>query len=207
MRRLMLLPILLLACEHRPPAASPFVPAGQTPPAIVLHEAPLPATEALDSLLDGLNAMGAQRAVWTFLVDFLQNVDADALGQNEAARRLAAVAVVRLSHAPDFMEHFAAIRRSVDTLLSVAPDAAETRFSRAYLRWILIADGQGGFRLGELDARVLQDLVTDLRFVTERYPTWRGPGEFDPARMRLELSRVEAFQVAALSRRATETAP
>jgi hypothetical protein len=207
MRPLILVCFLFAACEHRPPAATPFQPAGTGVAPVVLHEVDLPQTEELDAILDGLNAIGAQRQVWTLLFDFLEHVQSAELGQSEGARRLVANAVVRVSHAPDFMEHFGGVRKAVDALLAVAPDGAETRFCRAYLRWILLADGQGGLRLGELEPRVVVDLAGDLRFLTQRYPTWRGPGEFDPARLRAELARVEAFTAALLAKRPTETAP
>ncbi len=207
MRPLMLPLLFLLACEHRPPPASPFQPAGQTPPPLVLHEVELPPMAELDGLFDGLNAMGAQQQLWTLLEAYLQHVDSRALAQNPAARRLVANAVVRLSHAPDFMEHFAAIRKAVDTLLAVAPDAPETHFCRAYLRWILLADGQGGLRMGELTPRVVQDLAGDLRVLTQRFPDWRGPGDFTAERLRLELARVDALLATVAPRAATETAP
>ncbi len=207
MRALIAVALLAVACEHRPPAATPFQPAGQPLSPIVLHEAELPPTEELDVLLDGLNALGAQQQVWTMLVEFLQRVDPRELAQSESARRLVANAVVRTSHAPDFMEHFAAVRQAVDALLQVMPDAAETRFCRAYMRWILLADGHGGLRLGELEPRIVTDLAADLRFVIERYPTWRGPGGFDANRLRVELARVDALAARLLPRVPTETAP
>ncbi len=198
---------ILLACEHRPPPASPFQPAGQPPPPLVLHEVALPPSVELDRLLDGLNAIGAHQAVWSLLEDFLQSVDGPTLAHNPAARQLVANAVVRVSHAPDFMEHFPDIRKAVDALLAVSPDAPETRFCRAYLRWILLADGQGGLRMGSLEPRVVADLANDFRHLTQTYPNWRGPGEFDPPRLRQELARVEALLATAVARAPTETNP
>ncbi len=206
--RALILPLLLLtACEHRPPPATPWVPAGQPPPPLVLHEVPLPPMAELDALFDGLNAIGGHKTVWQALHAFLANVDGATLAANPAARELLANAVVRVSHAPDFMEHFTGIRQAVDALGAVAPDAPETHFCRAYLRWILLADGEGGLRMGELAPRVVQDLAGDLRALTQRYPQWRGPGEFDTARLRLELARVEALLATVPPRQPTETAP
>ena len=203
----LLLLLVTLGCEHRMPPATPWVAAGEASPPLQLHEAPLPAMADLDVLWDGLDSMGAQRQVWTMLTDFLLRVDGATLAQSEPARRLVANAVVRLSHAPDFMEHFAAVRKAVDALLAVAPDAPETRFCRGYVRWILLADGQGGLKLGALEPRVVQDLAADLRFLAQRYPDWRGPGEFTAARLRLELSRVDALLASVAPHAATETAP
>ena len=201
-----LLPLLgLLACEHAPPVASPFVPAGQAPPPLVLREADLPPTAELDVLLDGLVAVGAQQPVWTLLETYLARVDRQELARSESARRLVATAVVRVSHAPEFLEHFSAIRQAVDLLMEVAAEAPETHFCRAYLRWILLADGQDGLKLGALEPRVVRDLASDLRYLTQQHPNWRGPGEFDPPRLRLELERVEALLATTAPRAPTET--
>lgn len=207
MRYLILIPALALACEHRPPPASPFGPAGQPPAPLVLREVAMPEQAELDILLDGLNALGAQQQVTAMLEAELLRADSLELARGEAARRLVMTAVVRLSHTTDFMEHFGAIRKAVDAMLAVAPDAPETRFCRAYLRWILLADGKGGLRLGELEPHVVRDLGGDLRYLTQRYPNWRGPGEFDPPRIRLELARVDVLLLTALPHAQTEAAP
>ena len=207
MRHISLILLLLVACEHSPPPTSPFLPAGQVPPPLVLHEVELPAQLELDVLLDGLEALGARNQVSALLEDELQRVDRQELARSPDARRLVATAVVRLSHSEDFMARFHAIRKAVDALLAVAPDAPETRFCRAYLRWILLADGQGGLRMGELAPRVVEDLAGDLRFLTQRYPDWRGPSGFDPPRLRVELARVEALLATLPPRAQTETTP
>ena len=206
MRQLTFLLMALAACEHRPPPPSPFQPASEAPPTLVLHEAPLPPVAELDAILDGVNAIGAAQHLWQALEAFLAQVDGQELARNPDARRLVANAVVRLSHAPDFMEHFSVIRKAIDALVAASPDAPEARFCRAYMRWILMADGQGGLRPGELGPRIVQDLAADLRFLVQRYPDWQGPGEFTAARLRLELARVEALPVAP-AKAATEAAP
>ena len=64
--RLILLLVLLPACELASPPASPFVAAGQTPPPLVLHQAELPEANELDVCLDGIVASGAESQLLSF---------------------------------------------------------------------------------------------------------------------------------------------
>ena len=192
LKALALLP-LLAGCEHALPPASPLVPAGAPPPPWALHDLALPDSPGLDRLFDGMLALGAEKQLHALLHDFVRDVTDRDLAGNPAARRLVAHAVLRLSHAPEFMDHFATIRQTLDRMQRVVPDAPELRFCRAYLRWILLADGQGGLHMGELAPRVALDLRADLQFLSRNHPDWQAPGEFAGDRLRRELVAVEAL--------------
>lgn len=205
MRKLMTLTLLLLACEHAPPEATPFVPAGQQPPPLVLNTLELQQTGTIDALLDGMTALGGETDVANLLENFLKHLDAQTLAHNPQARMLVAHAVVRLSHLPDFMERFDAVKKAVDLLMLQAPQSPEALFCRTYLRWVLLTEADGQLQLGTLEPEFARGLQKDLRRLVQLHPAWQGPGEFSARRLQVELARVDALLHTVLPTAMTET--
>lgn len=185
----------LVGCRHSPPPPSVWVPvsAQTAPPPLLLAEVAITNSAALDGLLEGLSLLGGDDELPTILQEAASRMGPDDLERNAGARLLVCHAVYRLVRAPNFADRFPAIRAMVDALHAAAPDAPETRFSRAYLRWVLLADGQGGLAWNGLDPAIVRDLHRDLQVLADQHPEFDGPGAFDHRRIRIELAAVAAL--------------
>lgn len=192
-----------VACRHEPPPPSAWTPTaraarasavgfGAAPP-LVLHQASLGDGTVLSALLDGLDLVGGGDELLEILADTASRLGPADLQQNPAARSFTCHAVYRLVRAPGFAERFGRIRPLVDGLHRAVPDAPETLFARAFLRWILLADGEGGLRDNDLDPAIIEDLAGDLQRLVDDHPGFVGPGPFDQRRLRAELSAVRAL--------------
>jgi hypothetical protein len=97
-----------------------------------------------------------------------------------------------LVQAGQLSERFEALRGVVDRLYRAAPEAPETRFALAYLRWILVADGEGRVERRSVDESVLLDLHTQLSALVRDTPTFAGPPPFDARWIRQARDAVKA---------------
>jgi hypothetical protein len=123
--------------------------------------------------------------------------DDRSLKDRAGSRRLVIEAVVRTVQAGTLGEQFETLRGVVDRLYRAAPTAAETRFALAYLRWILLSNGEGGLRRGDVDLDVIRDLEQQLATLLREHPDFVGPAEFDAPRLTRELEGVRALLPAA----------
>jgi len=187
------LALTLAACRHEPPPPSVWVATARlaAPPPLQLAEVPLGDHGAWNRLLDGLALVGGEEELPTVLQTMASRIDAAELARNPGARQLVGQAIYRMVRAQGFAERFEAIRGLVDRLQAAAPDAPETLFSRAFLRWVLLSDGQGRLALNDLDPAIVRDLRADLAALIAQHPTFDGPGVFDRRRLRAELAAVD----------------
>lgn len=199
--RRLLLPLLvaltgvLAGCEHDSPPATSFVPvsSGGLAPMIALVEVPIGQGRQLEALLDALDRIGAAENVTESLVGAAKQLGPSELAANPAARLWVLHAIYRLVMSKDFRERFQEVRDLTGQLHAVAPDAAETRFARAYLRWVLLADGTGGLQAKGVERGIVLDLERDLALLVAEHPAFVGPGGFDHARLDTELKSVRAL--------------
>lgn len=194
--------LLTSACQHEPAPASAFGPADELPPGLVLPAVELGADARADhatlgELWRSLAAVEGEPAAAAALLTLAARQDDASLKERPGARRLAIEAVVRTVQAGALSQRFEELRGVVDRLYRTAPSAAETRFALAYLRWILVSDGAGGVRRGDVDASVIRDLEQQLSTLLREQPDFRGPAEFDADRLRRELIAVRALLPAA----------
>lgn len=207
------------ACTHtpEPPALAVSVLSGQTPPPVVLVGQPLQGADPLKPWLTSFVLLGGQEELADVLGAFAAGLRRADLTASPAARRIAVEAVHAAIRAPDFAQRFDAVRLVVDNLHAAAPASPEARFARAYLRLVLLADGQGGLTAAGMERSLVADLHTDLSALVEQNPDFVGPGEFSPAWLRKRRDDVAALLVgmpeattptaAALPAAATAAAP
>jgi hypothetical protein len=193
--RLPILTIALLACAHEGPAPSPYLPVthAEAPPAVVLSETPMIGPKSWDALLSSFALLGGDEELLQWLPDAASHLDAQVLATDPSARQLTVQAIYRMVQAPNFTQRFETIRGLVDSLQAAAPQAPETIFARAFLRWVLLTDGQGHLSLHGLERPIAEDLHRDFKALVERYAQFDGPGEFDHARLLRELAATEVL--------------
>ncbi len=185
---------LLSHCQHE--AAPPQLFVGLRdgpPPPLQLGQIELSSMQAGNALIDSMLLMGAEDDVVAMLLTSAGQISAAQMKANPSTRLWIAQSVYRLVRAPGFSSRFEAIRKIVDTLQGAAPQSAEAAFCRAFLRWILLADGKGGMKLAGLDRQIAIDLQRDLGAIVEKHPSFVGPGDFTRARMIAELAAVNAL--------------
>lgn len=183
---------LASGCEHEAaPIEAWQSPEGPTP-ALSLRAAPLRDPATLPGLWRGLAAVEGDVAAAQLLLTLAGRQDDDALRVDEGARRLVIEAVVRLVQAGQLSERFEALRAVVDRLYRTAPEAPETRFALAYLRWILVADGEGRVERRSVDESVMVDLHSQLAALVRDTPAFDGPPPFDAAWIRRARDAVKA---------------
>lgn len=193
----------LAACAHEAPVPALFSPvAGGSPPPMLLAETSLSASSNLDALLDAFVRAGGEDEALHWLQEAAARLEPAELARNPGARQLAQHAVFRLVRASGVTARFEAIRGIIDTLQVAAPDAPETIFARAFLRWVLLTNGKGVFSRRDLDRSIAVDLARDLRALVERFPHFDGPADFDHRRLAQELAATEIL----LAESATPTA-
>jgi hypothetical protein len=185
----------LPACAHEGPEPSPYVPLvqRQAPPAVVLSETPMTGTKSWEPLLSSFSLLGGDEELLQWLPDAASHQDAQVLARDPSARQLSVQAIYRMIQAPNFTERFETIRALVDALQAAAPDSPETLFARAFLRWVLLTDGQGHLTLHGLERAIASDLQRDFRTLVEKFPQFDGPGEFDRVRLKRELAATEVL--------------
>lgn len=202
--------ILLLHCQHEAAPPQLFVALGDGPaPPLQLGQIELNSMQASNTLIDSLLLLGAEDDVTAMLLTTAGQISAAQMKANPSTRLWIAQSVYRRVRAPGFSSRFDAIRKIVDTLQSAAPDCAEAAFCRAFLRWVLMADGKGGLQLAGLDRQIAVDLQRDLRAIVEKHPAFDGPGDFTHKRLIAELAAVNALlaqPIAPLAASPTEVA-
>jgi hypothetical protein len=196
---------ILPACAHEAPEPSPYVPLlqRQDPPAVVLSETPMPGSKSWEPLLSSFSLLGGDDELLQWLPEAASHLDAQVLARDPSARQLSLQAIYRMVQAPNFTQRFETIRALVDALQAAAPDAPETIFARAFLRWVLLTDGQGHLALHGMERAIAADLQRDFRTLTEKFAQFDGPGEFDRVRLKRELAATEVL----LAETSTPTVP
>lgn len=192
---LTLLTTTLLACAHEGPPPSPYLPTMQqeAPPPVVLSETPMQGPQAWDALLTSFALLGGDEELLQWLPDAASHLDAQVLARDPSARQLTLQAIYRMVQAPNFTQRFETIRGLVDSLQAAAPQAPETIFARAFLRWVLLTDGQGHLSLHGLERPIAEDLHRDLQTLVQKFAQFQGPGEFDHGRLTRELAATEVL--------------
>lgn len=175
--------VLGMACTHTPEPPGLSVPllSGKAPPPVVLVGESLQGAEPLRVWLTSFVLLGGQEELADVLGTFAASLRRADLAASPAARRIAVEAVHAAIRSADFAQRFEAVRLVVDNLHAAAPSSPEARFARAYLRLVLLADGQGGLTVAGMDRSLVADLHTDLSALVEHNPDFAGPGEFTPA--------------------------
>lgn len=207
-RGLVLFPLLLglgASCAHEPAPASAFRnPSVQAPPSeLALREQVFGGGEAVGRLYDSLAALEGPSAAAGLLLEAATGASDEALKTSAGARTICSEAVYRAVQTRSLGDRFERVRALVDRLDRVAPKAPQTLFSLAYLRWLLISDGRGGLRLGDLQPQVARDLQIQLATLAREHPDFDGPGDFDRRRIAGERDAVALL----LTGLPTETTP
>lgn len=175
--------LLTVGCRHtpRPAGLTVTLASGAVAPPVVLAELPLATEASWQPLLESLTLLGGDEEKADLLGTLAAELRRDDLARVPAARRLCIEAVYALVQRPDFSARFDAVRKLVDNLHAAAPSSPEARFARAFLRLVLLSDGQGGLTTEGIEVRILSDLQVDLAGLVRDYPTFVGPGEYTPA--------------------------
>jgi hypothetical protein len=198
--------LLLTACRHQPEPPSPWVRAGQPQPPLLVVETPLHDLAALEQAIDSLSRMGAADDAVALLLQVGRQLPDARLRDDAAARRWVMLAVYRGVQGSGLAERFDSVRSLVDALQAAAADAPETRFCRAYLRWILLQDDGKTLQAGALDRAIVVDLARDLAALHSDGEAFQGPQGWDAARIAREHRRVETL-LASWSAAAPAAAP
>lgn len=203
------------ACTHTPEPPGLGVPllSGKAPPPVVLVGERLQvaaggaetSNDPLRAWLTSFVLLGGQEELADVLGTFAASLRRADLAASPVARRIAVEAVHAAIRSADFAQRFDAVRLVVDNLHAAAPSSPEARFARAYLRLVLLADGQGGLTIAGMDRALVADLHTDLSALVEQNPDFVGPGEFTPAWLKKRRDDVAALLVA-MPESATPTA-
>lgn len=203
----LLLLALCAACQHEPVQPGLFAPlaSGREPPPVVLNAAPLGDEQVLRDWLASFVLLGGQEELPDLLSTMAASLRRADLAVSPAARRLAIEAVHAAVRTSDFAQRFDGVRQLVDNLHAAAPSSPEARFARAYLRLVLLADGQGGLSAAGIDRALIVDLHADLTALVEEHAGFVGPGEFTPAYLRKRRDEV-ALLLVTLPEAATPTA-
>jgi hypothetical protein len=160
---------------------------------IALVEVPIGQGPQLEALLSAIERIGVAEDVTESLVGAAKQLGPTELAANPAARLWVLQAIYRLVLSKNFRERFQEVRDLTGQLHSAAPDTAETRFARAYLRWILLADGKGGLQANGVERGIVVDLEHDLALLVAQHPDFVGPSGFDHPRLETELKSVRAL--------------
>ncbi len=178
------------ACSHEGRAPSPYTPVARLQPAaaVVLAETQMQDPKNWEHLLDAFVLLGGEDELLQWLPEAAVHLDAQILAKDASARQLTVQAVYRMVQVPNFAKRFATIRALVDGLQAAAPQAPETIFARAYLRWVLLTDGRGHLDLRGLERSIALDLHRDLETLVRKHPQFDGPGDFSHARLERELA-------------------
>lgn len=183
---------LVAACGHEPAPSSPFQsPAASAPPPdLVLREQAWDSGEVLERFYYTLASLEGPVAAADLLLEAATGHSDEAFKTSAGARALAIHAIYRCVQARTLGERFERVRTLVDRMYRVSPEAAETRFALVYLRWLLLSDGRGGLRLGDLTRTVAVDLQAQLQVLAAEHPEFDGPGDFDRRRIAAERDAV-----------------
>lgn len=185
-----------LACRHQPEPATVWVSPDQAPPDLALVPVPLTDPAAMERLVESWTLLGADEEGMATLQQTARELPKARLQTDAAARRLVVLAVFRMVRGPGLAERFDAVRGLVDGLQAASPDAPETTFCRAFLRFILLRDDNGQLAAGGLERAVVADLERDLGRLVQDFPAFDGPGDWGRRRLATELPRVRALLAA-----------
>lgn len=182
------------ACEHPPTPATSWQSSAvqRPPPALALRQSEL-ASQMIADLYAGLAVLEGGSAAAMLLLAGAATLDDAALRDDAGARRLVVSAIYFTVHSRGLGTGFKQVRTLVDRMYALAPEAPETRFALAYLRWILLSDGKGGLRMADMEAQVAQGLLKQLDILTRDHPQFDGPGDFDRQRLVVERDAVRAL--------------
>jgi 2-amino-4-hydroxy-6-hydroxymethyldihydropteridine diphosphokinase len=177
--------LLVAGCSHPPAPPNPWSPVStpSEPPALALRVATVTNSAMLNEFYEALVAYEGAKFCAEAMLTAAGRMTDEELSTLPGARLIAAHAVYRIVQARALGDHFKEIRKLVDRLHQASPKSPSTRFSLAYLRWILMATGDGRLRANELDRSVIVDLEANLNALATDTPTYDGPGEFDRGRI------------------------
>lgn len=184
---------LVAGCRHAPPPVDGSVRPGGALPALALRRVALATPHAVDELSQSWAADRGAAEAAAGLLRLADMLDAKLLARDAGARRLALEAVVRTVHAGALSERFDQVRAVVDRLYRAAPEAAETRFALAYLRWILLEPTADGLRPRAGTGDILADLHLQLSALAREAPQFDGPDPYDAAWIRRTRDEVAAL--------------
>lgn len=188
--------VVSFACSHQPDPPSPWVAPQHPVPALRVVETELADVAAIERLVDGLAMLGAGEDGVAALLQLGRQMPAERLARDPAARRWLMVAVYRGVQGGGLADRFDTVRGLVDALQIAAPDSAETRFCRAYLRFVLLQDDGERLQAGALDRAIVADLGRELAGLADPALDFAGPAGWDVARIARERQRVEALLAA-----------
>ncbi len=186
---------LAAGCRHQPEPATAWVPAAQSAPVLALAATDLADEAAMGRLIDAYSLTGAEVEGLQVLVQTAKELPKARLQSDAKARRVVALAVYRTVRGANLSERFEAIRALVDALQAASPDAPETVFCRAFLRYVLLQDDGKRLAAGSLERGIIADLARDLAVLVEQHPTFDGPGDWPRGRLAFELQRVRQLLV------------
>ncbi len=187
---LALLSCAAAGCRHQPEPASAWVPPGQAAPELALAPTKLADDAALLRLVEAYSLTGAEAEGLQVLLQTAKDLPKARLQADPVARKLVALAVYRTVRGANLGERFDAIRALVDALQAASPDAPETIFCRAFLRFVLLQDDGKRLQPGTLDRSIVMDLDRDLGALTDKHPQFDGPGDWPHERILYERQRV-----------------
>ena len=178
--------LALVSCEHAAAPVTAWQPAQAQAQAhgLALHAVPLSTPGATVALADALAMVEGDAATPVLLLRLCGQLDDATLGGEAGARQLATLAMVRLVSSGGLSRHFELLRGTVDRLYRLAPEATETHFALAYLRWILVSDGLDGVGAGPHDREVLRELDVQLAALAALGEAFDGPDGHDAAWVR-----------------------
>ncbi len=180
-----LMAVLALAgCEHAAAPVTAWQPVEAQAHGLALHAVPLSTPGATAALADALAMVEGDAASPVLMLKLCGQLDDATLRGESGARELATMAMVRLVGSGGLSRHFELLRGTVDRLYRLAPEANETRFALAYLRWILVSDGVGGVGAGPHDRDVLRELEVQLAALSALGEAFVGPDGHDAAWVR-----------------------
>ena len=180
-------------CGHESPPASPWQSTALTGPTpqMALRQQVWDQSGPLNAWYEILASVEGRQAAADLLLTAANTSTDEALTNSSGARQLVVHAIYRSVQARSLGQRFTTIRPLVDRMYKVAEREPETRFALAYLRWILLSDGNQGLRRDGMDPGVLRSLSNQLHSLVEEHPQWDGPGEFDRRRIVLERDAVK----------------
>lgn len=172
------------------------MPPGQAAPELALAPTNLADDAALLRLVEAYSLTGAEVEGLQVLLQTAKDLPKARLQADPTARRVVALAVYRTVRGANLNERFDAIRTLVDSLQAANPDAPETIFCRAFLRFVLLQDDGQRLQPGSLDRSIVLDLDRDLGALVEKHPKFDGPGDWSHQRILYERQRVQQMLTA-----------
>ena len=200
--------MIATACGHEPPPASPWQSTAMSGPApqLALRQQVWDQSGPLNAWYEILASIEGRQAAADLLLTAANTADDDALANSTGARQLVVHAIYRSVQARSLGQRFTTIRPLVDRMYKVAEREPETQFALAYLRWILLSDGNNGLRSSGIELSVIRGLSSQLQSLVEEHPQWDGPGDFDRHRIARQRDAVRELLARELAAESTATA-